>query len=81
MKKIFMLICLVFGMITISSCGNKQLVDMTFTFDTAIICLPNGEIVEGKVESWKDFDDGDQVQVRVNGKTYLVHSENVALIT
>lgn len=81
MKKIIVLICLAFSMSMISSCGNKQWMDTTFTFDTAIICLPNGEVIEGKVESWKDFDDGDQIQVRVNGKIYLVHSENVALIT
>lgn len=81
MKKIIVLICLAFSMFIISSCGNKQWMDTTFTFNTAIICLPNGEVIEGKVESWKDFDDGDQIQVRVNGKTYLVHSENVALIT
>lgn len=81
MKKIIVLIYLAFSMLMISSCGNKQWMDTTFTFDTAIICLPNGEVIEGKVESWTDFDDGDQIQVRVNGKTYLVHSENVALIT
>ena len=81
MKKFIVLICLAFSMFMISSCGNKQWMDTTFTFDTAIICLPNREVIEGKVESWKDFDDGDQIQVKVNGKTYLVHSENVALIT
>lgn len=60
---------------------NKQLIDMTYSFDRAIISLPNGEIVEGKIQSWKDFDDGDQVQVKINEKTYLVHSTNVVLIS
>lgn len=60
---------------------NKQLIDTTYSFDRAIISLPNGEIVEGKIQSWKDFDDGDQVQVKINEKTYLVHSTNVVLIS
>ena len=59
---------------------NRQIVDTTLTFDKTIISLPNGEIVEGKVTSWKDYADGDQIQVKINGKTYLVHSSNVALI-
>lgn len=60
---------------------NKQLIDTTYSFDRAIISLPNGEIIEGKVQSWKDFDDGDQVQVKINEKTYLVHTMNVVLIS
>ena len=62
-------------------CGcNKQVFDTTYTFDKAIISLPNGEIIEGEVESWKDFDDGDQIQVVIDGKTYLVHSSQVVMI-
>jgi len=67
---------LIFGLI---GC-NRQLIDTTYNYTTAIISLPNGEIVEGSVESWKDYADGDQIQVKINGKTYLVHSANVALI-
>ncbi|MBP3826248.1 MAG: hypothetical protein ILA11_11025 [Butyrivibrio sp.] len=54
--------------------------DFTYKFDYAIIELQNGEVVEGKVESWLDFEDGDQIQVKVNGVTYLVHSCNATLI-
>ena len=39
------------------------------------------EIVEGKVASWTDFEDGDQIQVKIDGKTYLVHSANIVLIS
>ena len=60
---------------------NKQMVDMTYSYEYAIISLPNGEVVEGKVSSWTDFEDGDQIQVKIAGKTYLVHSSNVALIS
>ena len=60
---------------------NKQLVDLTYSYEYAIIGLPNGETVEGKVSSWTDFEDGDQIQVKINGKTYLVHSSNIVLIS
>jgi hypothetical protein len=60
---------------------NKQVVDTTFSFDRAIISLPNGEVITGKVQSWKDYEDGDQIQVKIDGVTYLVHSSNAALIS
>lgn len=60
---------------------NKQLWDTTYTFDRAIISMPNGEVIDGKVTSWTDFEDGDQIQVKIDGKTYLVHSTNIVLIS
>ena len=60
---------------------NKQVFDTTYTFDRAILSLPNGEVIEGKIQSWTDFDDGDQIQVKIDGKQYLVHSENIVLIS
>ena len=65
---------------TMTGC-NKQMVDLTYSYEYAIISLPNGEVVEGKVSSWTDFEDGDQIQVKINGKTYLVHSSNIVLIS
>lgn len=59
---------------------NKQLIDPTYEFNRGIVKLPNGQIVEGKVQSWTDFEDGDQIQVKIDGKTYLAHSANVVLI-
>ena len=60
---------------------NKQLWDTTYTFDRAIISMPNSEVIDGKVTSWTDFEDGDQIQVKIDGKTYLVHSTNIVLIS
>ena len=80
------LIALLLGIIAVlsglvlSGC-NKQMVDLTYSYEYAIIGLPNGETVEGKVSSWTDFEDGDQLQVKIDGKTYLVHSSNVVLIS
>lgn len=72
---------IVYGCIITSFTGcNKQLIDLTYSFDRAIISLPNGKTVEGKIDSWTDYEDGDQIQVKIDGTTYLVHSSNVALI-
>ena len=60
---------------------NKQMVDMTYSYERAILSLPNGEVVEGRVSSWTDYEDGDQIQVKIEGKTYLVHSSNIVLIS
>ncbi len=59
---------------------NRTLIDLTYAYDTAIIRLPDGQIVKGDVESWTDYNDGDQIQVKIDGKVYLVHSANVVLI-
>ncbi len=72
---IAMLSCMI-----LSGC-NKQMVDLTYSYEYAIIALPNGEVVEGKVSSWTDYEDGDQLQIKIDGKTYLVHSSNVVLIS
>ena len=83
MKKYFAMLCVLLLMLSImvlAGC-NKQMVDLTYSYEYAIIGLPNGEVVEGKVTSWTDFEDGDQIQVKIAGKTYLVHSSNVVLIS
>lgn len=73
-----MLVCIIIvGMF----CGcNKQIIDLTYSFNYAIIELPNGEIVEGKISSWNDYD-GDQLQIVIDGVTYLVHSSNAVMMT
>ena len=80
MKKLFALLLALVLLFTLTAC-NKQMVDLTYSYERAILSLPNGEIVEGRVSSWTDFEDGDQIQVRIDGKTYLVHSSNIVLIS
>ena len=84
MEKVIAIIlaaALVFGLGVLAAGCNKQMVDLTYSYEYAIIGLPNGEVVEGKVTSWTDYEDGDQLQVKIDGKTYLVHSSNVVLIS
>ena len=77
---ILMLTTVLVTVLVMSGC-NKQMVDLTYSYEYGIIGLPNGEVVEGKVSSWTDYEDGDQLQVKIDGKTYLVHSSNVVLIS
>lgn len=80
MKKVFAFICALILALSLMACGNRQAFDFTYTFDEAIISMPDGSVVKGSVDSWKDYEDGDQIQVVINGVTYLVHSSNIVLI-
>ena len=77
---VLLLVTILVTVQVMSGC-NKQMVDLTYSYERAILSLPNGDVVEGKVTSWTDFEDGDQIQVRIEGKTYLVHSSNIVLIS
>ena len=82
MKRVVLLVIfLVIILVSCTGCYNKQLFDMTYHYDRAIVKLPNGEIVEGRVSSWTDFEDGDSIQVKIDGKMYLIHISNVCLIS
>lgn len=84
MKKIACVILILVLALTLTACkvGNRQVGwDTTQTFRWAIIRLGNGELIEGTVESWRDFEDGDEVQLTIRGVTYLTHYSNVILTT
>lgn len=63
---------------TMAGCNYSPL-DTKFNFAYAYIELPNGELVEGKVENWRDYSDGDQIQVTINGVTYLTDTTRCVL--
>ena len=75
------IILFIVSLLILNSCGNMQLVDTTYNFKEAIVFLPNGELVRGKVDSWADFENSDMVQVKIGGVTYLTHSSNVVMVT
>lgn len=84
MKRVVLLVIfLVIILVSCTGCYNKQPFDETHDYDRAIIYLPNGEIVEGRVSSWTSwtsFGDSGAVQIKIDGKTYLTHICNVCLI-
>ena len=65
------------GIILMTVC-NKQVIDLTYSYSWAQLKMPDGTIVEGRLESWDDYE-GDQLQVKIDGVTYLIHSSNVVL--
>lgn len=80
MKKFIIAALLVISTFTITSCGNKQLFDTVYTFDRAIISLPDGTKIEGKVEGWKEYENSDSIQIKIDGVYYYTHLQNVVLI-
>lgn len=79
MKKIIAIFVSIVLMLSLAGC-NRTVFDTTYNFTYAFIELPTGEVIEGKVESWHDYSDGDQIQVTIDGKTYLTNSTRVVLV-
>lgn len=77
MKKILFVLL---AIVTLSGCGNNDLVG-TAHFDYAEIVMPDGRIVEGEVEAWSDCIYRDEIQVVIDGVTYMTHFSNVVLYT
>lgn len=59
-------------------CGNSTFFDTVYTYEWAQIKLTDGTIVEGEVDQWCDYD-GEQLQITIDGQTYLVHSLNCTM--
>lgn len=73
---------LIAGLALLMCCGwgNWQIVDTTWNYNYAIVQLPDGRIIEGTVDGWKDYENSDSVQVKIDGDTYYTHLSNVALM-
>lgn len=76
MRKIFMVGASAAASVLLMTGCNKQVIDLTYEYSQAQIKMPDGTVIEGKVDSWNDYE-GDQLQVKINGTTYLAHSSNV----
>lgn len=78
-KKILFGLCVLISMVCISGC-NKQIIDTTYDFNKAIITIGD-ETKEVEISSWKDYDEGDQIQIKTtDGTVYLGHASNILLI-
>ena len=65
----------------LTGCGNRRVFDTTWSFERAVIFLPDGEKIEGPITNWIDYSDSDMIQVEIGDKVYLTHSSNVILIS
>ncbi len=71
---------LIIPIVVLILCGcNYEIIDTKYTFDKAI-CNYGGDKFELKIDKWTDYDDGEQIQVKSNGKTYLLSANNCYLI-
>lgn len=74
------LIGIILAVAMLCSVYNYQVSDLKYSFSKAQIRMPDGTIIEGTLDSWRDYDDGsDQIQVTIDGVAYLVHQSNCTL--
>lgn len=80
MKKILALILAIVITVCFAGC-NVDVIDTNYTYDKAIIALPNGKAIEVDVKQWRDYEDGEQIQITAkDGTVYLTSSFNCILI-
>lgn len=80
-KKVLVAVLAITTILGLTACGNKDMFDTNYTFDRAIIALPNGEVVEVEIDKWTDYEDGDQLQIIAkDGTVYLTSTLNCTLI-
>lgn len=80
MKKLLIGLFCCLMLFSLTGC-NKAIIDTTYNFDKAIITLHSGNVITVDVQSWKDYNGSDQIQIKAtDGTVYLVHSTNCTLI-
>lgn len=79
MKKLFIALSVLF-ILVLSGCGNEQMFDTNWRFNKAIIKLGD-EVITVDVAMWRDYEDGEQLQITAkDGTVYLTSSYNCTLI-
>ena len=75
-KKMICLITLM-GLLALNGCGfNKQIIDLEYNYNAAII----KDVGEVEVSKWNDYEDGMVQVISKDGTVYLTHLSNVILI-
>lgn len=81
LKLVLIGIVILVGMLLLTGCGNRDMLDTNYTFNRAIVILNDGTKLELEIKKWADYEDGEQIQIIAkDGKTYLVSSYNTILI-
>jgi ABC-type glycerol-3-phosphate transport system substrate-binding protein len=79
MKKILAALILMVMMVTMVGCGNNQIIDTKWSFDTAVITVGN-EVKTVKIAKWKDYEGGVVQVVDEDGNVYMTNYTNMVLI-
>ncbi|MDD6990173.1 hypothetical protein [Ruminococcus sp.] len=80
MKKFLALILILSFVILLGGCSQGGALSNTNPKNLyAIITLPNGDVVEGKVKAYHRYDEG-CIEIHIDKNIYYVHSARVALV-
>lgn len=80
MKKIIAILLICITLLMFVSC-NYQMVDFNYDFDHAYISYGDGTVKKVEIKSWRDYEDGEQIQITdTDGNIYLVSSFNCVLV-
>lgn len=81
MKRLIASLLTVAALIFIMCSCNYQVVDLNYTFDYAIISYGDGTTKKVEIKSWRDYEEGEQIQITAkDGTVYLVNSMNCVLV-
>ena len=78
-RKILVLLAVVVLLLGCLAGCNMQVIDLNYNFDKA--CVKIGEEwVDLEIKSWRDYEDGEQLQLTLeDGTVMVVHSANCVL--
>ena len=66
--------------LTVCGCGNLDIIDTNYTYDTALVKWPDGSVKKIEVKQWTGYE-GEQIQIiGKDGKIYLISMNNTVLI-
>lgn len=65
----------------LAGCGNEDFVGTQYTFEYAMIRLPDGQIYEGEVEAWSRSSESERIRVTIDGIDYVTQYSNVCLFS
>lgn len=74
MKKLFIIIV---ALLMLNGC-NYQAFDLEYHFDK-VVCYYGSEKMELSIDKWTDYE-GEQIQVKSNGKVYLLSANRCYLV-
>jgi len=75
MKKIL----LIGGLLLLLTGCNYEPIDLTYSYNKAV-CNYDGDKFELHIDGWKDYTDGEQIQVKSGGKVYLISANKCYFI-
>lgn len=74
------LIILIIPVLLLTGCGNNDMFDTEYTFDYAE-CYLGGKYEKIKIEQWRTYEDGEQLQIRAkDGNVYLMSANYCRLV-